>query len=398
MQVSNYFHGALNAYAAEIDDLSSNGGKASLEKCIADKIKALSVLMKLADEFPIMVAPIFRGAIKFTELSNVKALVKQDSDDFPTWDSLKESVIFADQELVEQVLKYKNGEFLLTFSVAMEFLFTQKPAATKKKVTKDNGNPDVDGDWSENEAPNLTGLDNIDSSEWYVMSTDLVISEIAALAISCAFNAAESSLVAFAEEHGDQQLRVLMGEMEPKHLGAIVRQFDCSKSSPISMLVSEEQFLAMLVHERSYNELDKLEALMNSVVMARDEPERYDFLAAISEAGCEDILATYLLGSDGQNHEVLAHFHRYGTFNLGWDGPDSHAEALDGEWKQFAFELRENFPDCWDAVYECVQRTYTKNKAAQNEQEDRLIAEFDAIEHKNQGPIIAEQADENSAL
>ena len=165
MQVSNYFHGALNAYAAEIDDLSSNGGKASLEKCIADKIKALSVLMKLADEFPIMVAPIFRGTIKFTELSNVKALVKQDSDDFPTWDSLKESVIFADQELVEQVLKYKNGEFLLTFSVAMEFLFTQKPAATKKKVAENNGSPDVDGDWSENEAPNLTGLDNIDSSE-----------------------------------------------------------------------------------------------------------------------------------------------------------------------------------------------------------------------------------------
>lgn len=233
------------------------------------------------------------------------------------------------------------------------------------------------------------------------MSTDLVISEIAALAISCAFNAAESSLVAFAEEHGDQQLRVLMGEMEPKHLGAIVRQFDCSKSSPISMLVSEEQFLAMLVHERSYNELDKLEALMNSVVMARDEPERYDFLAAIAEAGCEDILATYLLGG-GQNYEVLAHFHRYGTFNLGWDRPDSHAEALDGEWKQFAFEFRENFPDCWDAVYECVQRTYSKtvqaNEAKQNAALNSLIAEFDAIENKNQGPIIAKQADENSAL
>ena len=165
MQVSNYFHGALNAYAAEIDDLSSNGGKASLEKCIADKIKALSVLMKLADEFPIMVAPIFHGAIKFTEITNVKMLVAQDLDDFPTWDSLKTGVIFADQELVKKVLAYKHGEFLLIFSIAMEFLFTQKPAATKKKVAKDNGNPDVDGDWRDDEAPNLTGLDNIDSSE-----------------------------------------------------------------------------------------------------------------------------------------------------------------------------------------------------------------------------------------
>ena len=38
------------------------------------------------------------------------------------------------------------------------------------------------------------------------------------------------------------------------------------------------------------------------------------------------------------------------------------------------------------------------DKAAQNEQEDRLIMEFDAIENKNQRPIFAEQADENSAL
>ena len=165
MPVSNYFHGALNAYAAEIDDLSSTGGKEQFKENIATKRSSLDILMPMAADFPEMVAPIFRGAIKFTDLSNVKALVKQDSDDFPTWDSLKESVIFADQELVEQVLKYKNGEFLLTFSVAMEFLFTQKPAATKKKVPKNNASPDVDGDWDENEAPDLTGLDTIGSSE-----------------------------------------------------------------------------------------------------------------------------------------------------------------------------------------------------------------------------------------
>ena len=230
------------------------------------------------------------------------------------------------------------------------------------------------------------------------MSKDLVILQATTLVVAGAPFEAEKALVAFANEHGDQQLRAILDEIEPKYLSAIVREFDCSKSSPISSLVNVEQFVAMLIHERHYNELNKLEGLINSIMMTRDEPERHDFLAAISESGCEDILATYLLGSDGQNHEVLAHFHRYGTFNLGWDGPDSHAEALDGEWKQFAFELRENFPDCWDAVYECVQRTYTKNKAAQNEQEDRLIAECDEFEHKNQGPIIAEQADENSAL
>ncbi|MCA9378252.1 hypothetical protein KC711_05145 [Candidatus Peregrinibacteria bacterium] len=233
------------------------------------------------------------------------------------------------------------------------------------------------------------------------MSTDLIL-QATTLVVAGAPLEAEKALVAFANEHDDQQLRAILDEIEPKYLSAIVREFDCSKSSPISSLVNVAQFMSILLLERHYNELSKLESLINSIVMTRDESERYDFLAVIAEAGCEDILATYLLGDSGQNHEVLEHFHRYNTFNLGWDGPDSHAEALDGEWKQFAFELRENFPDCWGAVYECVQRTYTKiiraNKAAQNEQEDRLIAEFDEFGQKNQGPIIAEQADENSAL
>ncbi len=234
------------------------------------------------------------------------------------------------------------------------------------------------------------------------MSKDLVILQATTLVVAGAPLEAEKALVAFANEHGDQQLRVLLDEIEPKYLSAIVREFDCSKSSPINSLVNVEQFMSILLFERQYNELSKLESLINSIVMARDEPERYDFLAAIAEVGCEDILATYLLGTGGQNYEVLAHFHRYSTFNFGWKNPDSHVEVSDGEWKQFAFELRENFPDCWDAVYECAQRTYTKiiqsNKAAQNEQEDRLIMEFDAIENKNQRPIFAEQADENSAL
>ena len=234
------------------------------------------------------------------------------------------------------------------------------------------------------------------------MSKDLVILQATTLVVAGAPFEAEKALVAFANEHGDQQLRVILDEIEPKYLSAIVREFDCSKSSPINSLVNVEQFMSILLFERQYNELSKLESLINSIVMARDEPERYEFLAAIAETDCEDILATYLLGSDGQNYDALSHFDRYDTFNLGWDGPDSHAEALDGEWKQFAFELREGFPEYWNAVYECVKYTYTKtvqaNEAKQNAALNSLIAECDEFEHKNQGPIIAEQADENSAL
>ena len=239
------------------------------------------------------------------------------------------------------------------------------------------------------------------------MSKDLVISQATTLVVAGAPLEAEKALVAFANEHGDKELCVLLDEMEPKYLSAIVREFDCSKSSPISSLVNVEQFVAMLIHERHYNELNKLEGLINSIMMARDEPERHDFLAAISESGCEDILAIYLLGSGGQNYEALMHFNRYGTFNLGWECRDSHAEACDGEWKQFAFELHHDSPSCWQAVFECIGSTYTKilqaersahNNLADSFMYDARLHKMEAPNNKNQRPIFAEQADENSAL
>ena len=234
------------------------------------------------------------------------------------------------------------------------------------------------------------------------MNQSLVISQVSELAVLGAFGSAERSLVAFAEKHGDQQLRALLDEMEPKHLSLIVREYDCSKSSPVSLLVGVDKFIAMLILERQYNELNKLEGLINSIVMVREDSERYDFFTAIAECGCEDILANYLLGRGGQNHEFLAHFDRYGTFNLCCDYPDSHAEASDGEWKQFAFELREGFPECWEATYHCViskHKGMLDNVAKQDSAlMDRLALELQKQNNKNNELKIPEQADENSAL
>lgn len=229
------------------------------------------------------------------------------------------------------------------------------------------------------------------------MNTRLVISQASELAVLGAFGSAERSLVAFAEEHGDQQLRVLLDEMEPKNLSMIVREFDCSKSSPVSLLVGVDQFIAILILERQYDELNKLEGLINSVVMARDDQERSEFFAAISECSCEDILATYLLGRGGQNYDQIIHFERYMTFNLGSDEPDTHSEVLDGEWKQFAFELRESFPDFWESVHQCVVSIHTRIMENMERQERTVFDALELQENKNEA-IIVEQADENSAL
>lgn len=163
MQISNYFQGALGSYQAELQDLAGARGEDQFEENIAAKRSSLDTLMPMSADFPEIVAPIFHGTIKFTNIARVKRLVANDLEDFPTWEILKEDVIFADQELVKQVLKYKNGEFLLIFAIAMEFLFTQKSTVAKEKVVIHDGSPDVDSDWGENEAPNLTGLDPIDS-------------------------------------------------------------------------------------------------------------------------------------------------------------------------------------------------------------------------------------------
>lgn len=230
------------------------------------------------------------------------------------------------------------------------------------------------------------------------MNQSLVISQASELAVLGKFGSAERSLVAFAEKHGDQQLRILLDEMEPKHLSLIVREYDCSKFSPVSLLVGVDQFIAMLILERQYNELNKLEGLINSIVMVREDSERYDFFTAIAECGCEDILANYLLGRGGQNYERIMHFQRYMTFNLGSDEPDTHSEVLDGEWRQFAFELREGFPDFWESVYQCAASMHTRIMQNSERQERSVFDALEPQENKNDTTIIVEQADENSAL
>lgn len=166
MQISSYFQQAIDNYRAELHDLAGDGSNRYFESNIASKRSSLDALMPMSADFPEMVAPVFHKAIKFSDVTNIKRLVAQEgADDFPAWELLRTGVIFADEALVNEVLQYKHGKFLLTFSVGVEFLLHQKTTSIKKKVAENNGSPDVDGDWNDGEAPNLTGLDNIDSSE-----------------------------------------------------------------------------------------------------------------------------------------------------------------------------------------------------------------------------------------
>ena len=56
---------------------------------------------------------------------------------------------------------------------------------------------------------------------------------------------AESALVELADAEGDQALMVVLAQLPPKDILAVIREYDNSKESIINLLVTPEQFAAM---------------------------------------------------------------------------------------------------------------------------------------------------------
>ena len=63
---------------------------------------------------------------------------------------------------------------------------------------------------------------------------------------------AESALVELADAEGDAALMVVLEQLPPKDILAVIREYDNSKESVINLLVSPEQFARAVVIEKQY--------------------------------------------------------------------------------------------------------------------------------------------------
>jgi hypothetical protein len=171
---------------------------------------------------------------------------------------------------------------------------------------------------------------------------------------------AEAILVDLADKEGDKALMVVLEQLPPKDILAVIREYDPSKESVINMLISPEQFARAVVIEKRYKDLKHthLRGMINSIIF-RDDADPIEFLQAVGDLeGGSEALANYFADKWGR----VESFARTGSFDTMEDDGQmlseqallnsahvrpvlQHDEVADQDWMELAWLLRYQCPD-----------------------------------------------------
>lgn len=171
---------------------------------------------------------------------------------------------------------------------------------------------------------------------------------------------AESALSELADTEGDHALMVVLEQLPPKDVLAVIREYDNSKESVINLLVTPEMFARAVVIEKQYKDLTRthLRGMMNSVIF-REGADPVAFLNAIGDLeGGSEALADYFSEKWGR----VETFARTGTFDASDEDGEvmsetalyssayaspklEHDEVADQDWMELAYLLRYQCPD-----------------------------------------------------
>ncbi|MBK7049580.1 MAG: hypothetical protein RL710_3304 [Pseudomonadota bacterium] len=171
---------------------------------------------------------------------------------------------------------------------------------------------------------------------------------------------AESALVELADTEGDSALMVVLAQLPPKDILAVIREYDNSKESIINLMVTPQQFARAVVIEKQYRDLTRthLRGMLNSVIF-REDSDPVEFLNAIGDLeGGSEALADYF----SEKWSRIEAFARCGTFDTVEDDGEmlsetallasAHAkprveqdEVADQDWMELAWLLRYECPD-----------------------------------------------------
>jgi hypothetical protein len=94
---------------------------------------------------------------------------------------------------------------------------------------------------------------------------------------------AESALAELADTEGDGALMVVLDQLPPKDVLAVIREFDTSKESVVNLVITPEQFARAVVIEKRYKDLSHthLRGMVNSVIF-REDADPLAFLNALA--------------------------------------------------------------------------------------------------------------------
>lgn len=229
--------------------------------------------------------------------------------------------------------------------------------------------------------------------------------------------AAEAALVELADTEGDQALMLVLEQLPPKDILAVIREYDNSKESVVNLLVTPAQFARAVVIEKQYKDLTHthLRGMLNAIIF-REGADPLEFMEAIAllEGGAE-ALADYFT----EKWSRIEAFARSGTFDTVEDDGEMLSESAllasayarprveqdevaDQDWMELAWILRYQCPDLF---IEMLLVLRAKARAF----EAGLGDEFEAIEEddgkvetgdtdRGKATPAARESDEESAI
>lgn len=227
---------------------------------------------------------------------------------------------------------------------------------------------------------------------------------------------AESALTELADSEGDRALMVVLEQLPPKDILAVIREYDNSKESVINLLVTPELFARAVVIEKQYKDLTRthLRGMMNSVLF-REDADPVEFLSAIGDLeGGSEALADYFT----EKWARIESFARTGNFDASEDDGEvvseqnlyanayaspriEQDEVADQDWMELAYILRYQLPDLF---IETLLVLRAKARAHEAGETDELDAEEDdgkvetGATDRGQATPAALESDEESAI
>ena len=171
---------------------------------------------------------------------------------------------------------------------------------------------------------------------------------------------AESALVELADTEGDGALMVVLEQLPPKDILAVIREYDPGKESVVNLLVTPEQFARAVVIEKRYKDLTRthLRGMVNAIIF-REDADPIEFMNALGDTeGGSEALADYF--SDKWSR--IETFARTGRFDAADDDGQilsenalyssayarpvmDQDEVSDQDWMELAWLLRYRCPD-----------------------------------------------------
>jgi hypothetical protein len=226
---------------------------------------------------------------------------------------------------------------------------------------------------------------------------------------------AEHALVELADTEGDHALMVVLEQLPPKDILAVIREYDNSKESVINLLVTPMQFARAVVIEKQYKDLTRthLRGMVNSIIF-REDADPVEFLTAIGDLeGGSEALADYF----SEKWSRIEAFARTGTFDpLEDDGEmltetallasayikprTEQDEIADQDWMELAWLLRHQCPDLFIEmllVLRAKARAHDLGLGEEEAEEDDGKVETGDTDRGKATPAALE-ADEESAI